>query len=153
MGQGTLTAASGTRNAAGVRRAISEFRAGRPVDASGLTPGVVQLITPELLSPVNARYVRSDDAVYPPSVAARLARGTRVLVTDGTADTNVPVSTIKPLVSALTAAGATGPGLRVLEGVNHFLHLPGVSDNTQVLAPAAVAALQDWASPFALPAG
>ena len=136
MGQGTLTAASGTQNAAGVRQAISEFRAGRPVDTSGLAPGVVQLITPELLSPVNARYVRSDDAVYPPSVAARLARGTRVLVTDGTADTNVPVSTIKPLVSALTAAGASGPGLRVLEGANHFLHLPGVSDNTQFLAPA-----------------
>ena len=112
VGQGTLTAASGTQNAAGVRQAISEFRAGRPVDTSGLAPDVVQLITPELLSPVNARYVRSDDAVYPPSVAARLARGTRVLVTDGTADTNVPVSTIKPLVSALTAAGASGPGLR-----------------------------------------
>ena len=103
---------------------------------------MVQLITPRLLSPVNGRYVRSDDAVYPPSVAARLARGTRVLVTDGTADTNVPVSTIKPLVSALTAAGATGAGLRVLEGVNHLLHLPGVSANTQVLAPSAVAALQ-----------
>jgi len=151
VGQGTLTAASGTQNAAGVRRAISEFRAGQPVDTRGLAPGVVQLITPELFSPVNARYVRSDDAVYPPSVAARLARGTRVLVTEGTADTNVPVSTIKPLVSALTAAGATGPRLRVLEGVNHFLHLPGVSDNTQVLAPATVAALQDWASPFAPP--
>ncbi len=152
VGQGTLTAASGTQNAAGVRQAISEFRAGRPVDTSGLAPDVVQLITPELLSPVNARYVRSDDAVYPPSVAARLARGTRVLVTDGTADTNVPVSTIKPLVSALTAAGASGPGLRVLEGANHFLHLPGVSDNTQFLAPAAAGALQEWARLYAQPA-
>ncbi len=152
VGQGTLTAASGTQNAARVRQAISEFRAGRPVDTTGLAPDVVQLITPELLSPVNARYVRSDDAVYPPSVAARLARGTRVLVTDGTADTNVPVSTIKPLVSALTAAGASGPGLRVLEGANHFLHLPGVSDNTQFLAPSAVAALQEWARPYAQPA-
>jgi hypothetical protein len=82
--------------------------------------------------------------VYPPSVAARLARGTRVLVTEGTADTNVPVSTIKPLVSALTAAWASGPGLRVLDGVNHLLHLPGVSDSTQAMAPSAVAALQDW---------
>ena len=152
VGQGTLTAASGTQDAAGVRQAISEFRAGRPVDTSGLAPDVVQLITPELLSPVNARYVRSDDAVYPPSVAARLPRGTRVLVTDGTADTNVPVSTIKPLVSALTAAGASGPGLRVLEGVNHFLHLPGASDNTQFLAPSAVAALREWARPYAQPA-
>ena len=38
-----------------------------------------------------------------------------VLLTDGTADTNVPVSTIKPLA----------------------------------LAPSAVAALQDWARPYA----
>ena len=149
VSQGTLTAASGRRNAAGVQQAISQFRAGQPVDTSGLAPGVVQLITPELLSPVNTRYVRSDDAVYPPSVASRLASGTRVLITDGTADTNVPLSTIKPLASALTAAGATGPGLRVLDGVNHLLHLPGVSENTQVLAPSAVAALQDWARPYA----
>ena len=149
--QGTLTAASGAQNAAGVRQAISQFRAGQPADTTGLAPGVVQLITPELLSPVNARYVRSDDAVYPPSVAARLASGTQVLVTDGTADTNVPVSTIKPLADALAAAGATGPGLRVLEGVNHFLHLPGVAEDTQMLAPSAVAAFQDWAHPFARP--
>ena len=149
VSQGTLTAASGAQNAAGVREAIAEFRAGQPVSTSGLAPGVVQLITPELLSAVSARYVRSDDAVYPPSAAARLARGTRVLITDGTADTNVPVSTIRPLVGALTAAGATGPGLRVLDGVNHFLHLPGVPDNAQALAPSAVAALQDWANPFA----
>jgi uncharacterized protein len=117
--------------------------------SGSLAPGVVQLITPEILAPVNARYVRSDDAVYPPSVAVRLASGTRVLITDGTADTNVPVSTIRPLAAALTAAGATGPGLRVLAGVNHVLHLPGVSDNTQALAPPAVAALQEWANPFA----
>ena len=145
---GTLTAASGRQNAAGVAEAIGEFRAGRPVTTKGLAPGVVQLITPELLSPANARYVRSDDAVYPPSVATRLANGTRVLVTDGTADTNVPVATIKPLASALTAAGATGPGLRVLVGLNHFLHSPGVSASTQALAPSAVAALQAWAAPF-----
>jgi acetyl esterase/lipase len=153
VSQGMLAAASRTRNAAGVRQAINEFRAGRPVDTSGLAPGVVQLITPELLSPVNARYVRSDDAVYPPSVAARLARGTRVLITEGTADTNVPVSTIRPLASALAAAGASGPGLRVLDGVNHLLHPPGVSANTPMLAPAAVAALRAWAAPFAPPAG
>ena len=93
--------------------------------------------------------MRSDDAVYPPSVAARLASGTRVLITDGTADTNVPVSTIRPLASALTEARTTGPGLRVLDGVNHLLHLPGVSDNAQVLAASAVVALREWANPFA----
>lgn len=151
VSQGTLTAAHGAQNAAGVARAVGEFRAGQPVDTSGLAPGVVRLITPELLSPVNARYVRSDDAVNPPSVAARLARGIRVLVTEGTADTNVPVSTVYPLADALTAAGATGPGLRVLDGVDHLLHPPGVSASTQTLAPSAVAALQAWAHPFAPP--
>jgi uncharacterized protein len=147
--QGTLHAASGQRNATGVQRAIEEFRAVQPVYVNGLAPGVVQLLTPWILTRANARYVRSDDAVYPPSLAARLPSGTRVLVTDGTQDTNVPLSTIKPLVSALAAAGSTGPGLRVLPGVNHLLHLPGVAGNDQVLAPSAVAALQAWAQPYA----
>jgi uncharacterized protein len=151
VSRGTLTAADGNQNKAGVAKAVSEFRAGRPVEVSGLDPGVVQLITPWLLSAVNARYVRSDDAVYPPSAAARLARGTRVVITDGTADTNVPVSTVYPLANALTAAGATGPGLRVLDGVNHLLHPSGVSASTQTLARSAVAALQNWAQPFTPP--
>jgi pimeloyl-ACP methyl ester carboxylesterase len=149
VSQGLLTAAAARSNAAGVQRAITAFRAGQPVSTAGLVPGVVQLLTPELLSAANARYVRSDDAIYPPSVAARLPSGTRVLVTDGTQDTNVPLSTIGPLVSALAAAGTSGPGLRVLNGVNHLLHLPGVQANDQVLAPAAVAALRDWAQPYA----
>ena len=149
--QGRFTAAAGRQNVAGVRKAISDFRAGKPVEVSGLAPGVVQLIAPELLSSVNARYVRSDDAVYPPSLAMRMARGTRVLITEGTADTNVPLSTIYPLAGALSAAGATGPGLRVLEGVDHLLHLPGLSASVQALAPSAVAALQAWAAPFAPP--
>jgi pimeloyl-ACP methyl ester carboxylesterase len=147
--QDLLTAAAARSNAEGVAQAIAEFRAGQPVNTSGLAPFVVQLLTPELLSPANARYVRSDDATYPPSLAARLPSGTRVLVTDGTQDTNVPLSTIKPLASALAAAGISGPGLRVLNGVNHLLHLPGVGENAQVLAPSAVAALQAWAQPYA----
>jgi pimeloyl-ACP methyl ester carboxylesterase len=151
VSQGTFTAAAGRQNVAAVAEAIAAFRAGRQVSTSGLAPGVVQLISPELLSPVNARYVRTDDAVYPPSVAARLPGGTRVLVTDGTEDTNVPLTTIKPLVGALAAAGTSGPGLRVLTGVDHLLHLPGITENEQVLAPSAVAALQDWARPYALP--
>ncbi len=148
--RGTLSAASGQRNAAGVLRAIAEFRAGRPVNVTGLAPGVVQLLTPWILTPANARYVRSDDAVYPPSLAARLPIATRVLVTEGTQDTNVPLATIKPLLSALAAAGTTGPGLRVLTGVNHLLHLPGVPENDQILAPSVVAALQAWAQPYAM---
>ncbi len=149
--QGILTATVARQNTQAVQRAIAGFRAGRPVDTAGMLPGVVSLITPILLSRANAAYVRSDDAVYPPDVASRLPGGLRVLVTDGTGDLNVPPGTITPLVGALAAAGTTGPGLRLLSGVNHFLHPPGASPDDQVLAPSAVAALRAWGQPYALP--
>jgi uncharacterized protein len=148
VAQSTITAATARQNAQSLQQAIAAFRAGQPVDTTGMLSSVVSLISPILLSPVNARYVRSDDAVDPPELAARLARGTRVLVTEGTADQNVPPSTITPLVQALAAAGATGPGLRMLDGVNHLLHLAGTPNDTQVLAPSAIAALQAWAHPY-----
>src|SRR5260370_33346134 len=87
--QGILTAAVARQNTQAVQRAITGFRAGRPVDTTGMLPGVVSLITPILLSPANAAYVRSDDAVYPPDVPASLPVGRRVLVTARTADLNV----------------------------------------------------------------
>jgi acetyl esterase/lipase len=147
VAQSTITAATARQNAQSLQQAIAAFRAGQPVDTTGMLSWLVSLISPILLSPVNARYVRSDDAVYPPELAARLARGTRVLVTEGTADQNVPPSTITPLVQALAAAGTTGPGLRMLDGVNHLLHPAGTPNDTQVLAPSAVTALQAWAGP------
>jgi hypothetical protein len=147
VARSAITAATARQNAQSLQQAIAAFRAGQPVDTTGMLSSVVSLISPILLSPVNARYVRSDDAVYPPEVAARLARGTRVLVTEGTADQNVPPSTITPLVQALAAAGTTGPGLRMLDGVNHLLHPAGTPNDTQVLAPSAIAALQSWAHP------
>ena len=122
---GRLDSAVAVRNAAGVRHAIGEFRAGRPVDTSGLLPGIVRRLTPELLIAENARYVRQGDAVHPLAAAAKVAPGTRVLVTAGTRDGNVPVSAIKLLALVLGGAGATGPGLRVLAGIDHFLHGPG----------------------------
>ena len=148
VAQDSITAATARQNAQAVQQAIAGFRAGRPVATSGLLPAVVKLLTPILLSAVNAVYVRSDDAVYPPGVAARLPHGTRVLVTEGTDDLNVPPSTITPLVRALAAAGTTGPGLRLLSGVNHLLHPAGTADDDQVLAPSVVAALQAWAQAF-----
>src|SRR5712691_10022125 len=132
VAQDSITAATARQNAQAVQQAIAGFRAGRPVATSGLLPAV------------NAVYVRSDDAIYPPGVAARLPHGTRVLVTEGTDDLNVPPGTITPLVRALAAAGTTGPGLRLLSGVNHLLHPPGTPDDDQVLAPPVVAALQAW---------
>ena len=146
---GTLAPAVAAGNASGVRHAIGEFRAGRPVDTSGLLPDIVRRLRPGLLVAQNARYVRQGDAVHPLAAAAKVAPGTRVLVTAGTRDGNVPVSAIKLLAVVLAGVGATGPGLQVLEGVDHFLHLSGASRNEPVLAPAAVAALTEWARPYA----
>jgi alpha-beta hydrolase superfamily lysophospholipase len=145
---GTLDPAVATSNARGVRHAIGEFRAGRPVDTSGLLPGIVRRLRPGLLMAENARYVRQGDAMPPVAAAARVNPGTRVLVTAGTRDANVPVSAIKLLAVVLASVGTTGPGLRVLEGVDHFLHEPGTSCNDPVLAPAVVAALTEWAQPY-----
>ena len=145
----SITPEAAAQNAAAVEQAIGEFRAGQPVDTSGLRPDVARMLEPELLSAANARYVRTDDAVDPAAAAAGVAPGTRVLVTAGTRDTHVPMSAVRPLAAALASAGTTGPGLRVLTEVDHFLHLPGATLNDPVLAPAAVAAVQEWARPYA----
>jgi len=102
----------------------------------------VQQLTPELLTPGNAKVSRTDDDVSPVDAAAKVAAGTRILVTDGTEDTNVPPSTISPLVRALAGAGTTGPELKVLTGVDHDLHMPGTAVNDAVLALSVVAALK-----------
>jgi alpha-beta hydrolase superfamily lysophospholipase len=147
--QGQLSAPAAQQQAEGISNAIAQFRAGQQVDTSGLLPQIVEQLTPELLTPGNAKVARTDDEVSPVAAAAKLAAGTRVLITDGTADTNIPVSTINPLATALTGAGTTGPGLKLLTGVNHLLHMPGTQDNDPVLAPSVVAAIKAWAQPFA----
>jgi uncharacterized protein len=147
--QGQLSAPAARQQAEGINNAIAQFRAGQQVDTSGLLPQIVEQLTPELLTPGNAKVARTDDEVSPVDAAAKVAPGTRVLITDGTADTNIPVSTINPLATALSAAGTTGPGLKVLTGVNHLLHMPGTQDNDPVLAPSVVAAIRAWARPFA----
>jgi uncharacterized protein len=147
--QGQLSASAAQQQAEGISNAIAQFRAGQQVETSGLLPQIVQQLTPELLTPGNAKAARTNDAVSPVDAAAKVAAGTRVLVTDGTADTNIPVSTISPLASALQGAGTTGPGLKVLTGVNHDLHLPGTASNDAVLAASVVVALKAWAQSFA----
>lgn len=131
---GQLTQAQADANKAGLARAIADFRAGRPVDTSGLLTGVANLLK-SLFGPLNAKFVRSDDAVYPPAAALALPRATRVLLTCGTADPQVPCRTIGPLALATRHAG--GPGLRVLP-VDHELHTPGTDPNAQVLAPSVI---------------
>src|SRR6266568_1633707 len=68
---GTLDTAVATTNASGVRHAIGEFRAGRPVDTSRLLPDIVRRLRPGLLVDQNARYVRQGDAVHPVAAAAK----------------------------------------------------------------------------------
>src|SRR5689334_3303805 len=147
--QGQLSAPAARQQAEGISNAIAQFRAGQQVETDGLLPQIAQQLTPELLTPRNAKVARTTDAVSPVEAAAKVAAGTRVLVTDGTADTNIPVSTISPLASALQGAGTTGPGLKVLTGVNHLLHTSGTGNNDAVLAGSVVAALKAWAQPFA----
>ncbi|MGH3165013.1 MAG: alpha/beta hydrolase [Trebonia sp.] len=149
VAEGQLSGAEGRGNADAVRRAISQFRAGQTVSTEGMSPMVVQLLAPEIMAPSVANYLRSDEAIVPASYAARMASGTRVLVTDGTRDPNVPPSTIGPLADALATPGTTGPGLRILQGTDHYMHLDSQPDNEPVLAPAAVAAIAEWAEPFA----
>jgi alpha-beta hydrolase superfamily lysophospholipase len=147
--QGQLSVSAAQQQAEGISSAIAQFRAGQQVETDGLLPQIVQQLTPELLTPGNAKAARTNDAVSPVDAAAKVAAGTRVLITDGTADTNIPVSTISPLASALQGAGTTGPELKVLTGINHFLHTPGTDNNDAVLAGSVVAALKAWAQPFA----
>ncbi|MBV9844091.1 MAG: alpha/beta hydrolase, partial [Kutzneria sp.] len=96
-----------------------------------------------------ARFTRTDDAVYPPAIAARIKPGRRVLVTCGTADVQVPCSTIGPLVGALVVTGTHGPGLTVLPGIDHDLHPQGTPVNDPILAPAVERALHAFARPWA----
>ncbi|TDP97418.1 DUF1648 domain-containing protein [Labedaea rhizosphaerae] len=128
---GQLTPAQAATNKQALAKAIDDFRAGRPVDTSGLLPQVKALMD-GLFGPLNARFVRSDDAIYPPEVAAMLPRSTKVVLTCGSADVQVPCDTIGPLAAATRHAG--GPGLLVLP-VDHDLHTPGTDPNAQVLAP------------------
>jgi uncharacterized protein len=151
--QGQLSATAAQQQAVGINNAITQFRAGQQVDTSGLLPQIVEQLTPELLTPGNAKVARTDDQVSPVDAAAKVPSGTRVLVTDGTADTNIPPSTISPLTSALTGAGTAGPGLKVLTGINHDLHTTGTPDNDAVLAPSVIAAIKAWSQPYATPAG
>jgi pimeloyl-ACP methyl ester carboxylesterase len=57
--QDSITAATARQNGRAVRQAIADFRAGRAVVTDGMLPAVVNLLTPILLSEVNAVYVRA----------------------------------------------------------------------------------------------
>lgn len=148
VAQHIITADTARANAQGVRQAIGEFRASQQVDTTGLLPWVAGMLAPIIQNPGNARDARSVDAIDPAAVAAKLPSGVRVLVTDGTADHNVPTFTIQPLIKGLASAGTTGPGLRTLDGLDHDLVPAGSQSNGAPLDPAFLAALSDWARPY-----
>jgi hypothetical protein len=71
----------------------------------------------------------------PAAWAAKLPSSTRVLITDGTRDPNVPPSTIGPLARALRQADVAGPGFKLLQGTDHYMHLASQPDTQAVLPP------------------
>ena len=84
----------------------------------------------------------SDDAVYPPDTAAALRPGTKVLLTCGTNDAQVPCVTTNALTTALRHAHAGGPDRVALPGVDHLLH---DADHPNTLAPPVLDALRRFA--------
>lgn len=149
VAQGTLTAAQARTNAGLISQAIAQFRAGQTVSTAGMAAPIAQLVAPFLVNNNQPAYLRSWDLIDPIALAAKINSGTRVLVTDGTRDDKVPPGTIHPLTQALTTAGVAGPGLRVLQGTDHDMHLADQPDNDPVLAPDIIAAIQQWAAPYA----
>ena len=148
VAQGQLTAAAARRNATLIHQAFVAFRTGEPVSLAGIEAPLLPLLESLVTSPINDAYVKSDDLVYPPAVAAKVADGTRLLITDGTADTKITSNTIGPLITALRQAGTTGPGFRLLPNVNHDL-FAGDATTGSGLAPLVVATLDAWTQPYA----
>lgn len=128
--QGQLTPEQQRTVNAAVDAAVTALRERRPVDTTDLPPAVAQLF--EAFQGPNARFVLSDDAVYPPDTAAALRPGTKVLLTCGTNDAQVPCATTTALTTALRHAHTGGPGRVPLRGVDHLLH---DADHPDTLAP------------------
>ncbi|WP_326569321.1 alpha/beta fold hydrolase [Amycolatopsis rhabdoformis] len=115
-------------------RVITDFRAGRALDYTGMSPQLATFLQQSIFNHANLNFVRSDDAVYPPAVARP---GLRTLLTCGTADTQVPCATTPALAKALHIRPTALP-------VDHFQHAPGTPVNDQVLDPSVVAALKNF---------
>ncbi|MEO6085354.1 MAG: alpha/beta hydrolase [Umezawaea sp.] len=121
---------------AAIANATTALREHRPVDTTDLPAAVAQLF--RVFQGSNSRFVDSDDAVYPPDAAAALRPGTKVLLTCGTNDPQVPCDTTDALTTALRRAHVGGPGRVRLSGVDHLLH---DADHRDTIAPTALDAL------------
>ncbi|MEW1780101.1 alpha/beta hydrolase [Streptomyces sp. NPDC086777] len=120
--------------------AVASVREDRPVDTTDLPPPIGRLF--EAFQGPNARFVRSDDAVYPPDTTDALRPGTKILLTCGTSDTQVPCVTTNALTTALRHARTGGPGRVALPGVDHLMH---DVDHPDTLAPPVLDALRRFA--------
>ncbi len=120
--------------------AIDALRKHRPVDTTNLPPAVAQLF--KAFQGPSARFVDSDDAVYPPDAAAAVRPGTRVLLTCGANDAQVPCTTTDALTAALLRVPVGGPGRVPLPGVDHLLH---DADHSNTTAPTVLDALHQFA--------
>lgn len=125
---------------AAIDAAVTALREHRPVDTTDLPPTIAQLFN--AFQGPNARFVLTDDAIYPPDTAAALRPGTKVLLTCGTNDAQVPCVTTNALTTALPHAHAGGPGRVTLPGVDHLLH---DADHPDTLAPPVLDALHRFA--------
>ncbi|SEP46233.1 alpha/beta hydrolase family protein [Amycolatopsis saalfeldensis] len=138
--QGQFTPAQQRAIDAATDAAVAALREQRPVDTTNLPSALAQLF--QSFQGPNNRFVLSDDAVYPPDTAAALRPGTRVLLTCGTNDVQVPCATTDALTAALRRAPVGGPGRVPLPGVDHLLHDAGHPDTP---APSALDALRRFA--------
>ncbi|QHC18862.1 alpha/beta fold hydrolase [Streptomyces sp. GF20] len=135
--QGQLTPEQQRTVNAAIDAAITSLREHRPVDTTDLPAEIAQLF--EAFQGTSARFVVSDDAVNPPDIARTLRPGTRVLLTCGTNDPQVPCATTNALTNALRHAYAGRPGRVTLPAVDHLMHDP---DHPDTLAPSVLDALR-----------
>jgi uncharacterized protein len=97
---GNVSAADGAALRDGLAAAVAAVRAGSPLPAdlpaplAGLFPATV------------LTYLRTDDAIDPPSVAAQLPAGMPVLLSCSDADIQVACADVERLAAAASAAGA-----------------------------------------------
>lgn len=145
---GELTVEEAEESNRAVASVITSLRASRPGSSTGISPLAMKILGRVVNEP-NTRYVVSWDAVDPTALAADVPAGTRVVVTDGTRDASLGAGPMAPFLEALTTAGVTGPGLRVISGADNQLEPPGESEAAPALADAAVSALREWAQPYA----
>ncbi|MEU2224146.1 alpha/beta fold hydrolase [Streptomyces sp. NPDC018347] len=125
---------------AAIDTAVASLRGNRPVDTTDLPPPVARLF--EAFQGPDARFVESDDAVHPPDTTTALRPGTKVLLTCGTNDVQIPCVTTNALTTALRHAHAGGPGRVALPGVDHLMH---DLDHPNTLAPPVLDALRRFA--------